>query len=331
MSIELHVRPEQVPLSWDEFVTNYEPGSIALDGYVRGGPRFDAVAGVANFNHHEEVDRLATRATCAQVLMAIRQGLFTVFREVGVPTAHVLVNDCDEDVCTSWFLLKNHAMAIQATNPILNRLVAMEDALDATAGAYPFPQDLPALRELAWVFEPYRQFRLSGGLDRRDAGQYRSIIEDVYGRIERHVVGRGGEVALDTRYERIGGGAGWAMVREIGAQARTGMFGDGVHAYVSVRQRPDGRYTYVLGRMSQFIPFDLPNLFARLNEHEHCVDSADRWGGSDTVGGSPRVGGSGLGPDEVERIVREHHTMKIVQRQGPVVINGRGVGAARKS
>lgn len=54
-----------------------EPFSIALDGYVNVGPRFDHEGPRVNFNHHEEVDRLATRATCGQVLMAIRQGLFT--------------------------------------------------------------------------------------------------------------------------------------------------------------------------------------------------------------------------------------------------------------
>ena len=60
-------------------------------------------------------------------------------------TLDVYANDCDEDVCMSWFLLKNHALTQQALNPALNRLVHMVDMLDTTAGAFPFPEDMPSL------------------------------------------------------------------------------------------------------------------------------------------------------------------------------------------
>ncbi len=304
--VHLLVLPLQHPVSWETFVRVEDGFAIALDGYVIGGPRFDPAKVIANFNHHELVDRLATRATCAQVLMAIRQGLFRTFRDQHGPKALVHVNDCDEDVCTSWFLLKNHAWAAQPMNPLLNRLVMMEDALDATAGAYPFPADLPALGELAWVFEPYRQFRLSGGLERqREGSAFRSVIDDVTHRIERHITGKGGTVTLDTRYDILHRGNGWSMVKEVGAQARQGMFADGVSAYVSYRERGEGRYTYVLGRMSPFIPFNLDKIFAVLNE----IDSngSDRWGGSDMVGGSPRVGGSTIDPDAMVKIITSSH------------------------
>jgi hypothetical protein len=185
-----------------------------------------------------------------------------------------------------------------------SRLVALEDALDATAGAYPLPVDSPALRELAWIFEPYRQFRMSGQLDRRDAQsprRFRSIIDDVTHRIEQHVVGRGGELAIDARYERIGGGPGWTMVREIGAQARTVMFADGIRAYVSVRERADGRWSYTVGRMSPFVRFKLEAIYKLCNamEASEGVSGGDVWSGSDTVGGSPRIHGSRISPDEL--------------------------------
>lgn len=312
MSIELEVMLIP-PVQWDEFVEKYPPFSIALDGFVEGPPRFDAgphdpnaTGGKrheprANFNHHERVDRLATRATCGQVLMALRQGLFRCFRDEYGHRATVYVNDCDEDVCTAWFLLKNHHLCEQTINPLLNRLVAMEDALDATAGAYPFTADLPVLRELAWVFEPYRKFRLNGGLDQRDPASYRSIIEDVSGRISKHIVGAGDEIALDTRYEKIGGGPGWVMVKEIGAQARTGMFSDSISAYVSVREKAGGVWTYTIGRLSPFISMDLEGLTAKLNEVEGATD--DRWGGGNTIIGSPRKAGSRIPPDELAHII----------------------------
>lgn len=288
-------------LTWDQFKLESPRYSIALDGYVRGGPQFEADAPRANFNHHEDVDRLATRATCAQVLMALRQGFFNCFRTSEGPTAHVCVNDCDEDVCMSWTLLKHHYLAEGAINPMINRLVAMEDALDCTAGAYPFPKDLPALRELAWVFQPYRQFRASGQLDRKDPAAFREIIADVELRILQHVMGKGKELPLDTRYESLGGGPGWSLVKEIGAQARTGMLSDGVRIFVSVRERADGRMTYVIGKLAPFIPLNLVKLTAELNLREEAPE--DLWGGGDVIMGSPRNNGSRLSVSEVSSVM----------------------------
>lgn len=72
--ITLHVDLKNPPYAWESFVATKPPFSIALDGYVSTGPRFDATGPYLNANHHEEVDRLSTRATCAQILMALRQG-----------------------------------------------------------------------------------------------------------------------------------------------------------------------------------------------------------------------------------------------------------------
>ena len=64
----------------------------------------------------------------------------------------------------------------------------------------------------------------------------------------------------------------------------------------------DGRYTYTIGKMSPFVPFDLVGLAIRLNDAEGAT--ADRWGGGDTIMGSPRVGGSALTPDVVASMIR---------------------------
>jgi len=302
MTVSLQVSPE-ISVPWRWFLHKWPAYSIALDGFVEEAPRYSDAGPHLNLNHHQNVDRSATRATCAQTLMAIRQGLFKRFQQNGEPHATVYVNDCDEDVSVSWFLLSHPAMAVQILNPLLNRLVSMEDALDATAGAYPFPPDLPVIGELAWVFEPYRQFRVSGRLDARIASEYRSIIQDVCGRIEKHITGTGSRVPLDTRYERLGGGTGWTMVKEIGAQARTGMFAEGIRAYVTVRERPDHNYTYVLGRMSPFVPFNLKRIYEACNNAENR--KVDVWGGSDLVGGSPRQHGSTLRPEELTCLIEE--------------------------
>ncbi len=302
-AVTLHVRPRDEPLSWEQFCAVTGPFAVALDGYAACGPRFDPHGPRVNFNHHEEVDRLATRATCAQVLLALRQGFWDCFHDSMGRRADVYCNDCDEDVCLAWFLLKHSDFAEIAINPALNRLVTIEDLLDATTGAYPYPPDLPTLGEVAWVFEPYRQLRRSGELDRLDATAHRGVIDTVEQRILQHLNGTGGSLPLDLRYERIGGGPGWVMIREIGFQARTGVFRDGIRAYVVVRQRPDGRWAYTVGRMSPFIPFDVPRVLEALTAAED--DPLARWGGGNTVGGSPRVRGSGLAPEDVARIIND--------------------------
>jgi hypothetical protein len=302
-NISLSMRPDVTPLGWQEFCATHAPYTIGLDGYVASGSRFDPSGPRLNLDHHTEVDRMATRATCAQVLLAIRQGIFEYFRDADGPRAEVCANHCDEDVCTSWFLLTHANLAAPGKCPPLNRLVGMVDMLDTTAGAYPLSPDLALLKELAWVFAPYYSFRQSGGLERRQPDEHRGVVAEVSARIERHVGGRGASCLLDGRYERLGGGPGWTMIREIGAQARIAATADGIRAYVAVRKRSDSRWAYVVGRASPFVPFDVPALLGTLNEAEGTGEG--RWGGSNLVGGSPRVRGSKLSPREVEGVINE--------------------------
>ena len=184
MSINLIIDLKNPPFSWKEFCQITPPFSIALDGYVNTAPCFTPKGPRINFNHHEDVDRLATRSTCAQVLIAIRQGLFDIFRNDNGPQANVYVNDCDEDVCLSWFLLKNYLLVENACPERITHLVNMEDLMDTTAGAYPMPIELFTLKELAWIFEPYRDFRIGGGLDRRNTDEFQQIINEVVDRID---------------------------------------------------------------------------------------------------------------------------------------------------
>lgn len=300
INISLIMRPQDPVRTWEEFLKTAPPFSIAIDGYVADGPRFEAKGPYANFNHHEKVDRLATRSTCAQVLMAIRQDFFVTFSENNMPKAVVYANDCDEDVCVSWFLLNHRFLADNVMFPPLNRLVHMEDMLDATAGAYPFPPYMPILQELAWVFEPYRRFRLSGELDKRNPESFTGVVTDIELRIMQHIMGSGKSLSLDVRYDSVGGGKHWSMIKEIGAQAKTGMFADRIHAYVSLRERPQGGFSYTVGRMSPFVPFDVPKILVALTAAE---TNGGHWGGGNTIGGSDRALGSALLPDEVEKIV----------------------------
>lgn len=292
-------------MSGETFKKMAGPFSVALDGFVNEGPWFDPDLPCKNFNHHEGVSRLDTRATCAQVLMSLRQGFFKRFRDATGPMAHIYANDCDEDVCMSWFLLKNHAITQQALNPSLNRLVHMVDMLDTTAGAFPFPEDMPSLRGLAWVMEPYRNFRVRGGLNVRDANHFRSIVTDVENRIQMHLAGTGREIDLDTRYAVEHLGTGWKLIKEIGPQARVAMFADGIRAFVTCADREGGGWNYIVGRMSDYIPFPVPQILLAMDEAEGLSGKANHWGGGATIGGSPRIGGSKLPPEDVIKIVTD--------------------------
>lgn len=298
-SLTLHVEPKTPPITREEFFARSPENSIALDGYVRGAPWYDLETGRGNFNHHEDVDRLSTRCTAAQVLIALRMGLST--------PAHVYVNDPDEDVCTAVFLLRNAALVRSAVNPRVNRFVALVDALDSTAGSYPFPTDLPAMSELAWVFEPYRRFRESGGLAKRDAALFGAVIDDVGFRISSHLFGTGGSIALDTGYKRMGGGDGWVLAEELGACSKTGIAADGYTMFVLYRfvgTPTEPRYIYTIGR-GPFARVNLHEVFMALNRNEK-TDVADCWGGGSTIGGSPRVAGSKLPSHEVAAIFASH-------------------------
>jgi len=315
MDINLIMRPDLPGITGERFMREFDPFSVAIAGFVVELPLWHRLAPAAlrgdlpngpyvNMNHHEGVPRIETRATCSQALHAIRKRLFDLLlRDDDGPRATVYANDCDQDVCLAWFILSNPHIARSAINPALNRLVFIEDLLDTFVGAYPFDKDLPFLGEMAWVFEPYTQFRLTGGLDRRDAAAFTSVVTDVNSRIMTHVMGSGQSIPLDLRYDTIGGGSGWTMVRELGAQARTAMLHDGMTVFVSVRERADGRWMYLIGKLSDYDSFPLEQVCARMNELEAQPD--DPWGGATNIKGSPRVSGSKINPDELGRVIDE--------------------------
>ncbi len=305
MSAELYINPETPAMSWETFQATHPVGSIALDGYVDEEPKFEPNGPYENLNHHERVDRLATLSTAQQVLMKVKMGLDQAYMKDGVFSPNVYANDCDQDVCTAWFLLNNIDQTKQS-GPALNRFVNVAGNLDVTAGAFPYDRSLKILGELAWVFEPYTLFRTSGEMAKKDSAQYKSVVYDVEHRIQQHLMGRGESAALDTRYQSIGGGEGWAMIQEEGKDGRIGALADGIKAYISVQQLDDQTWRYSIGRLSEYIPFDVPALIDLLNKEEGLTDSPDRWGGATIIGGSPRVAGSKLTPAQVESIINAY-------------------------
>jgi hypothetical protein len=305
IDIKLVMNPRLPPMGWREFCKTSEPFSIALDGYVGRGPRFQAKGPRANFNHHEDVDRLATRATCSQIYIAIKQGLYKRFNHEGIPKVIPCMRDCDPDVAFSYALLKNGHRNRFINNKYIYKLVYFEDIIDTTAGAYPFSKDLLRMKQIAWIFEPYTNFCTSGEYDKKEPQAFKNIVYEIEDRIKLYAKEKGGAIPIDPRYTPVAAGKDWVVAHWTGAHPRTGIFADGYQVYAIYRELPNGRYKWSIGRMSIFIPFDTPLFMKKLNMIDEIIDSNDRWGGGKTIIGSPLEQGSQIAPAHRASLIRD--------------------------
>ena len=303
--IRVYLEPRTV-LRWEDFIQTRPRFSIALDGYVKGPPRFFIQGPHANFNHHEGVARIATRSTCAQVYYYIRLGLLDTFQKNGRPHARVYINDVDQDACLSCWLLKNSDKleGLRFDN-LLVQMILFEDILDASAGAYPVHPDNPQMHRQAWVYEPYTRARTDGSIYRMAKKEMQQILQAVCGRIDAAIEGRARKTELDTRYEKIGGGPGWQMIHEKGPYARTKLFSQKIKAYVALVESTKGRYAYTIGKMSPFVLFPVERIYDALNKAEGLFSDQNCWGGSAIIGGSPRKTGSRLMPEDVQKVIND--------------------------
>jgi hypothetical protein len=144
---------------------------------------------------------------------------------------------------------------------------------------------------------------VSGDIDNKDSDEYSYIIDQVEARILQYIHGQAKEIELDFRYEVLIKQDKFALIKEIGSHAKTGLLSDGFQSYMTVRQRPNGHYTYTIGKLA-FASLNVPAALNALNRNECCLKN-DCWGGGNIVGGSPRVIGSKLTPNEVFEIIKE--------------------------
>lgn len=306
--ITLRVEPRRI-LTWNEFCGQKPPYSVALDGYVRGPYQFqpESEGGPrVNFNHHEDVDRLSTLCTAAQVNVNLKSGFFECFTKRTSPHATIYANDPDQDVSTAVWLLRNSERKHDKfSEQRLETLLNILNALDITGGCYPVDPTSKTLREFDWVFEPYTNARMSGKLPQLNGKEMEDIINKISLRIDSYLLGTGGEAPIDVNYQKLGGGPGWTLVKETGYRARLKLANDGIRAFVSViNRREDGNWTYTIAKQSQYIPFPITEIYEFLNDFEQ-IEETTGWGGSNIIGGSPRAIGSSLSPKELERAINQ--------------------------
>lgn len=284
--VRLLVRP-RLTCTFDAFLAVLPP-AVAVDGAVAGPSRWSPTRHV-NINHHEGVDRLSSKATCEQALLLLGLGMWPWLVAGDRSVVDVFVNDADADVATTVWELRNRD---RVGEPAVQRLVAVEGAVDTAGGIWPDHVGETMRAEVAWVFAPYDDAR-ERLLPTADADTLEAIIDEIGGRITAYADGRGGRTTPASDFEVIARQGDVAAVIEHGPMARTALRRAGVSVFVSVREA-GGRKIVTIGALTPFVALDLRCVYERLNQLEGCGPT-DRWGGSDTtIGGSPRMAGTAL-------------------------------------
>lgn len=318
MSVDIIIQP-RTTMSWPEFLQETPPRSIALDGFVVGGPKWDDATLHANFDHHSGVVREATMSTAMQVYFAIKGNLM---ERLG-GNARAYINDPDQDTTFATWLLKRHAIftGVQS-HPTINRLLALNDRLDVTGGAFPMALDDEVSETHAWVFDPYTALRISGALMTANESVMRNCVEAAHERLNRVLLGQGERRPLRKECEVLYEspvGCGFKIVNETGGnEARYWLYSRGMNAFVSLVSTVevqdgaycDGRkYLYSIGRRSQYVDFPVLEIMRELNRVEGVTSSAEGivpvWGGSDLIGGCGRQYRSRLAWQEIRDIIEE--------------------------
>lgn len=288
-----------------EFLSRTAPSSIALDGMVSGGPFFNPETNHANFDHHDGVVREATMSTAMQVFIAIKGGLINRLMHAPGDIIGIYINDTDQDTALAVWLLLNYKLfeGVQSI-PTINRLLALNDRLDITGGAFPMNLDDGLVRSYAWIFEPYTDLRKSGSLATANPQMLRDNLDATMTRITKYMMNEGEEVKPDTRHVILYDSPEFKIINEIGGpSARTFLFNQGMTAFVSlVACRADGRFVYSIGRISQYVDYPVLSLYGDLNQAEDLPEG-EGWGISDIVGGSSRLHGSKLSWQTIQQIV----------------------------
>ncbi len=292
MSINLIIDPKKT-VTWQQFLDHYPYNSIALDGFVDDRTQRDIQHKKANFDHHTGVDRLSTRCTAAQVCLEINLGLMDTFKNGPI---NVYINDCDEDTILSVWLLRNFTRVLNNGEPLLNKLVHVNDLLDCTGGVYPLGH-LDILKTVNWIYAPYRKARSSGLVGMMNKEDMEMIVYDCMNRIDLYLAGKGEELDLSSGYKVLAEGKGWIFTEEESTAARMVLFSLGHNVLFS--KLSNGRY--VVTKKSMWIDFDLVDFYRFINEKE----GASCWGGSNTIGGCLREHPSKLSVDQLKTYINE--------------------------
>src|SRR3989344_1479745 len=306
--IQLIVEPRVVK-TWNQFIEESPPYSISLDGYVSGAPNYQSSGPRLNLNHHEDVDRYSTLCASMQAYLKLKTGLFEKFNLNNEPHAQIYVNDADQDSSLAAFILTKpeSSLNIKKQNK-LEELLHHEQLMDITGGMFPLDTKSRIMQKMAWIFEPYDDVRISGKLYLMNADEMKNLMQDIFLRIEKHLSGKSFEMGLDNSYTILYGKQdNFVLVKENSVYSRAKMIRDGIKTFALLVRENAGVYKYTLGKISDFIPVLLPEIYDFLNKFENIKsDDTDKWVGSQTIGGSPRIRGSKIRPEELFELIKNY-------------------------
>lgn len=263
------------------------PNSIALDGYVQG-PALDVEQHRYSFDHHGDVIRLVTSATCVQVLDAILMGLDLD------QIQQVFVNDVDGDTALAVAMLLNPKLVTNAGFAYKIRLYGL---IDAHGPAYPFhPEERRMLDEVDWAMAPCAQAYQTGTYatcnlaELLDACVSRIVkalpVED--GRDPIHAMRMQCMEAtaagkpprkVEVQVEHIG--HSWVLARSDDGGTME-MYARGHKAFIVYKVLADGSFLYTIAKKSDLVAFPVRRILDGLNVIE------PGWGGGSCIGGAPR-------------------------------------------
>jgi hypothetical protein len=224
----------------------------------------------ANIDHHDEGDDVAT---CQKVFHMDEQGKLASFQaHDGSYECVANVNHWDPDslLAIVVLMLKNEA-ATPEQHLLLQKLVNLTGAMDMAAGACVL-EDCDA-QELKAIFGPLMRARHEHGwmLERLTVEQMCDILEKSIGGVRLYVNGFPVKEQLDKEFEITRLGDGWAMIREVGDDARVGIAQASdmlsIGGFVSyVGTHPQGRHRYTMINLKgRPAPFDMEKMQKHLN------------------------------------------------------------------
>jgi len=306
-NIELRVAPKRFE-SWEHFVRETPEYSIGLE-VVNDTPGHSGHH--VHFDHHSGVVREATMSAAMQAYLAVRQGRLMerwLRKQRPVP---VYVWNADQDVCLAAFVLEHHELLERSEgSPLLRWIVQYNNKIDVCGGLYPVNLDELVENHFTWVFEPYRQQRMSGKRKGDDI-LVEDTIWEVCERLRALLEGRAGTAPVTAKPEILYRSPyNFVIADEKGdPNSRLVLAAQGYTNLISlVCTRPSGRFTYSIIRGSPYDEdvFQVPKLIDAFQSAEDCESV---WGGSNLAAGSDSEIGSSLPwtslRDIAEPIVRE--------------------------
>lgn len=257
------------------------PRTIYLDGAVRG-PVVDNEKKSYSFDHHDNCVRAFTLATCQQVLTALELG----FNPRGFD---IVINDLDADTLLATWLLLNPD---RANTHAVRMLVNYVGFVDSHGPAIPGHEVHP----LHMALTP-----------RRGEVQTEEMLENLLAVLDRwYETGEEPKPQSSRPAPAFGLDANGNLMDCGMVEDFRGVYGESCVVGIVCVPGPEGTTAYTIGKVSDFVAYDVRAFLKRANEAENCTDPSKSWGGGSTIGGAPRKEGglrSSLSREQVEQLL----------------------------